>query len=732
MNGEASQLVVPIPSGPIPAEWTAASPFAGRDVCEAAGWEVMEGGPRPVFDEDRWDLIGVKGYSRSVRAHVKVLDFAGIVDPAFRLTAKEFVFALLVPMDKHVVALPDADRTAFKPASAHNSTVQLVRWLNFLSSQGITSLGQVMQEHCDVYKEVRSQRKRAGEGPIRPGTMVTILFPVKGLAFYSSLFTTEAYAPGFEPWPGRSVVEVAGVSSYAGNGTPTVPEEVFQPTIAAALYLVETLGQLVAEEYDKLFVDPRARVLPRRLHAQDLEAILALIQQHVADGSPLPMLEPNGVSKRIALGWSPDDPLLQVHLDALISQITIYGGYPHRFLDKIRPALEDAVSKVGVAGVHGRDAALVPRYDAADSAVPWTLPVTRTQVRELAYVVQAACRVLVAAVAGMRASELDELTAESPMPPTTVSGGTQRFKLASKLVKGQAMGGVREEWVVLEPAWRAVQLSARLNRAEGEEAVFPMSPMGFLHGRLRGWVNGPAGQRLGLAAIPPGPVNGRMLRQTLAQILAYRPGGLLAAKIHLKHVSVVTTEGYAHRPGGSQAALLADVRKAEADHHLELTRQAFADYQAGLLPAGPGSRELIKEFAHIDAALKEHEPGTASVLDNERRLEVMLRQQSKALHVQAANYCWFRDPHKALCLKLAGKPDADAPLAGLCDSARCPQATHHPCHLPVWKSQADNNKVFLANPRFPKAEKTRLLPELERAQRVVDEIIAAGAAPGGT
>jgi hypothetical protein len=36
-----------------------------------------------------------------------------------------------------------------------------------------------------------------------------------------------------------------------------------------------------------------------------------------------------------------------------------------------------------------------------------------------------------------------------------------------------------------------------------------------------------------------------MLRRTLALELAYRPGGVLASKIHLKHVAVATTEGYA-------------------------------------------------------------------------------------------------------------------------------------------------------------------------------------------
>jgi len=119
-------------------------------------------------------------------------------------------------------------------------------------------------------------------------------------------------------------------------------------------------------------------------------------------------------------------------------------------------------------------------------------------------------------------------------------------------------------------------------------------------------------------------------------------------------------------------------------------------------------------------------------MEAERRLENLLRQQSKHLHQQTANYCWFRDPHKALCLKLAGTPDATKPLGGMCDSARCPQATHHSCHLPVWRSQVGTGKVFLANPRFPKGEKKRLEPEVERAQRVVDEIMtAAGTSDGG-
>ncbi|MER5214260.1 hypothetical protein ABT063_27735 [Streptomyces sp. NPDC002838] len=61
----------------------------------------------------------------------------------------------------------------------------------------------------------------------------------------------------------------------------------------------------------------------------------------------------------------------------------------------------------------------------------------------------------------------------------------------------------------------------------------------------------------------------------------------------------------------------------------------------------------------------------------------LLAQRAGVLHLGLANYGWFLAPDKALCLKLANATDRSRPLAGMCDSARCPQATHHPCHRPV-------------------------------------------------
>jgi hypothetical protein len=62
----------------------------------------------------------------------------------------------------------------------------------------------------------------------------------------------------------------------------------------------------------------------------------------------------------------------------------------------------------------------------------------------------------------------------------------------------------------------------------------------------------------------------------------------------------------------------------------------------------------------------------------------------------------------------------------MCDSARCPQATHHSRHRPVWASSAENKKVFIGKiGRGQKGEKARLQKELDRDLRVLAEIDAA-------
>ena len=59
----------------------------------------------------------------------------------------------------------------------------------------------------------------------------------------------------------------------------------------------------------------------------------------------------------------------------------------------------------------------------------------------------------------------------------------------------------------------------------------------------------------------------------------------------------------------------------------------------------------------------------------------------------------------------------------MCGSARCPQATHHSCHRPVWAEHAEQTNTFLGQLGKTRAtERSRLQADHDRALRVITEI----------
>jgi len=63
----------------------------------------------------------------------------------------------------------------------------------------------------------------------------------------------------------------------------------------------------------------------------------------------------------------------------------------------------------------------------------------------------------------MRSSELMELQIGCARPPEHFGDDLARYRLASRVVKRQPLGGLADEWVVIEPVYRAAQLLERLH-----------------------------------------------------------------------------------------------------------------------------------------------------------------------------------------------------------------------------------------------------------------------------
>jgi integrase len=134
-----------------------------------------------------------------------------------------------------------------------------------------------------------------------------------------------------------------------------------------------------------------------------------------------------------------------------------------------------------------------------------------------------ACLIALAALTGMRRSELAELTHDCRLPPEQLGEGRLRYRLKGKVIKGRKLGGEHDQWVTVKQAYDTAGVAASL--------ADPVKSTGHLFKALSfftpyewfvTWVNGPDGRRLGLAPIPEVPVSLRMLRRTLAVEMAHR------------------------------------------------------------------------------------------------------------------------------------------------------------------------------------------------------------------
>lgn len=87
----------------------------------------------------------------------------------------------------------------------------------------------------------------------------------------------------------------------------------------------------------------------------------------------------------------------------------------------------------------------------------------RSQAVALIGIVRNAAIILLATLTGMRSSERMELRVGCLRPPQQLAPGLVRYRLASKIGKGQPLGGTEDEWVVIEPAYRVTELLEHLH-----------------------------------------------------------------------------------------------------------------------------------------------------------------------------------------------------------------------------------------------------------------------------
>jgi hypothetical protein len=353
--------------------------------------------------------------------------------------------------------LPGAFRVPRTVNGCNNKQYELIRWFNWLTDHGVSTLGQVDDHVCESYLayrrtggdpdgalvERRSQRGRPGDR--RPD-------PVSGPVQRRPL-------PGGVPPVRRPSRGRRGRDQDTGREqhTPSAGE-ILQPMLAAALYLVDTIGPHMTAMTCHIKAE-RARIsrLPEP-RSPGMNRLLDAIERRVAEGRPF-----NRMPARVGhiVKYTVDSDLLW---EISLRDVAVEAGIGHfriEWLPTLRPALERAVAAVGVAEPYARNAALVARADGHDET-PWTLPLSERHARSVVEVVRTACLLVIAAATGMRASELFELVVGCRLPPEEKAPGLVRYRLAGKVIKHRGHDGEPDEWVVIGEVHRAIQLAEQL------------------------------------------------------------------------------------------------------------------------------------------------------------------------------------------------------------------------------------------------------------------------------
>jgi hypothetical protein len=447
------------------------SPFAGADVCGEAGLNLPKNAARPTFEDDLWDFSQVVGLPVQMSRHARRFDFSAITNPRWRILAKELLLALLAPRHEAVAVLPRTYRNPVHLTTAYLRLGELVRVLNWLTDRGVANLADIDTDCCMAYLDYRRYVRDADGvvvGERGSATRRSAAQIVVDLVNYRELFSTDRLRADLRPWAGASASAIAEMpSGRTSNKTAPVTDEVLRPMLAAATYLVTTCGPHAVELHQQTqTIDQKAlRTAPQQVPTEEFTALLA---DHEHSGEPLPLLPDHYIRRRLQAGWSADDPLVSVALNQLARQgrFTQFRGH---WLPHLRPRLETTLGLVGLEKPFARNAATVD-HAKGDGVLPWSLPLHQFQAAALVGIVRTATIILTAAVSGMRASELMELKVGCRRPIEHYGDDLVRYRLASTVVKGQPLGGTDDEWVVIEPAYRAIELAEQLHTAPQEGA----------------------------------------------------------------------------------------------------------------------------------------------------------------------------------------------------------------------------------------------------------------------
>ena len=305
---------------------------------------------------------------------------------------------------------------------------------------------------------------------------------------------------------------------------------------------------------------------------------------------------------------------------------------------------------------------------------PWTESLDRIGIRYERRMLRAAAYVLLAALTGMRDSEIQEIERD---------GLHQHHgHLALRTHREKHGTGETISWWISDEVAQAVSVLERLS-THPTRVISPLAnPRGRCGMPLPGseirafiaHVNANRHQNA-LPAIDLDLLSPQMLRRTFAHIVGLYEGGDLAIAVQYRHASTATTASYQHHRPGDQW-----VRWKE-NERIDANLRFLRDLAARRAPVAGSGAQAFRD--HLDHArvLTVTDPFAA---------EQLMSAEAATYHRGDLLDCRFDAKH-AVCHSIARNMSDDElpnrPLLDLCVGAGCPNAMHHERHVPALQAR---------------------------------------------
>ncbi|MGH9068007.1 MAG: hypothetical protein ACRD0J_11060, partial [Acidimicrobiales bacterium] len=320
------------------------------------------------------------------------------------------------------------------------------------------------------------------------------------------------------------------------------------------------------------------------------------------------------------------------------------------------------------------------------------------EIEHLASVLRGACYVVLAALTGMRDSEIQSLR-RGAAGTVTVDGHGQVVTVKGLQFKGERLTQGRERiWYATQPVVRALEVLTGL--AVHDDLLFARSSLGTPGGhkpvrgrpapydprrdigRLVAWVNADRESRIGRGwgvgesiDLRGDTLNQRVLRRSFAVYAATYAEAEIGLGIQLGHAALRMTSGYYSDSARQTAVMIEDERARVVSDNLRDLFQPDASLD------GPAAQRLRAFRAEVNA-----DPASTA-----RRL----RRLASSYYLGTLNDCFY-SPETARC-------GTDGPHLGerVCRSTACPNAVESAHHLPGWERLLDDQEQLVGSVSHP-------------------------------